>query len=130
MPTNRITRSSSLLEALRALALQRASETQRNAQTSQADPGDNRPAVAPRHDVQALRKQLKELAAQTDLSDTQTMLRVREHALREILLWEFGSDFRTDPEFLPMVDAINKALDEAPQYQQQFIDLMTDLRKT
>jgi hypothetical protein len=29
-----------------------------------------------------------------------------------------------------MVDAISKALDADPQYQQQFIDLMTDLRKT
>lgn len=130
MPTNRITRSSSLVEALRALALQRGSETPRNRQTSQTDPGDNRPAITPQHDAQALRKQLKELAANADLSNMQTMLHVREHALREVLLWEFGSDFRTDPEFLPMVDAISKALDADPQYQQQFIDLMTDLRKT
>jgi hypothetical protein len=129
MATNRITRSSSLLEALRALALQRASETQRNTRTSHTDPGDNRSAVAARHDVQALRKQLKDLVAHTDLSDVQAMLHVREHALREILLWEFGSDFRTDPQFLPMVDTISSTLEADPQYQQRFLDLMADLQK-
>jgi hypothetical protein len=49
--------------------------------------------------------------------------------VREILLWEFGSDFRTDSQFLPMVEAIGKTLDVDPAFQQRFVELMADLRK-
>jgi hypothetical protein len=49
--------------------------------------------------------------------------------VREILLWEFGTDFRTDAQFVPMVDAISATLNADPQYQQRFIDLINDLRK-
>jgi hypothetical protein len=129
MASNRITPSSSLLETLRALALERTQDTQRSPQTGKPDPKDKQKAVSAKHDVQALRRRLYDLASDADLTDAQSMLQARNHALREILLWEFGADFRTDSQFLPMVDAIGKTIDADPGLQQRFVDLMVDLRK-
>lgn len=130
MVTNRITPSSSLLETLRALARERTNDAQRSTQTSQSDPSGKQKPVTPKHDVQALRRRLRDLATQADLTDTQSTQQARNHAVREILLWEFGSDFRTDSQFLPMLDAIGKTLDADPTFQQRFIDLITDLRRS
>ena len=129
MATNRISPSSSLVEALRALALERTQDSKRSAQAAQPDPGDKQQPVAAKHDVQMLRRRLYDLATEADLADTQSMMQARNHAVREILLWEFGSEFRTDSQFLPMVDAIGKTLDTDSGLQQRFIDLMIDLRK-
>lgn len=130
MAPNRITPSSSLLETLRALALERTKDTTRGARTGKSAPKDKQNAVAGKHDVQALRQRLRDLATEADLSDKQSLLLARNHALREILLWEFGADFRTDSQFLPMVDAIGKTIDADPGLQQRFVDLITDLRKS
>lgn len=129
MATNRISPSSSLVETLRALARERTQDAQRNTQAPQPDPSDKQKTVAAKHNVQTLRRRLRGLANEADLTDTQSMLQARNHAVREILLWEFGSDFRTDSQFLPMVDAIGKTLDADPAFQQRFIDLIADLRK-
>jgi hypothetical protein len=130
MPTNRISPSSSLVETLRALARERTYDAQQSAKVGQPDPRDRQKPVTARHDVQALRQRLRDVAIQADLTDTQSMLQARSHTLREILLWEFGSEFRTDSQFLPMSDAIGKTLDADPGFQQRFIDLMVDLRKS
>jgi hypothetical protein len=130
MSPNRITRSSSLLETLRALAHQRSSETSRQSSTDQTQESRAQELPANQHDVQALRQQLRDVAAAIDPSDAQSALRAREAALRDILLWEFGSEFRNDPQFLPMIEAIGKTLDGNPEFQQQFTDLMTELRKS
>jgi hypothetical protein len=129
MGSDRITPSSSLLETLRALARERTQDVQRGTKTGKPAPKDTQVQVTAKHDVQALRSRLHDLAAETDLSDAPSMLQARSQVLREILLWEFGSDFRTDSQFLPMVDAIGKTLDADPALQQRFVNLMTDLRK-
>lgn len=129
MSTNRISPSSSLVETLRALARGRSQEAQRNTPAGKLDRNDTQKPVPPNHDIQALRQRLRSLAADTDLADTQSMLQARNHVVREILLWEFGSDFRTDSQFLPMVEAIGKTLDVDPAFQQRFVELMADLRK-
>lgn len=129
MATNRISPSSPLFETLRALARERTHDVQSNAQATQPDPGDRKKTVSAKHDVQVLRQRLSDLAAGADFTDAQSMLRARDYAMREILLWEFGSEFRTDSQFLPMVEAIGKTLDADPVFQQQFMDLMTGLRK-
>jgi len=64
-----------------------------------------------------------------DVSDAQSVHDARAPALREILLWEFGSDFRRDAQFLPMVDAIGHALDADPGFQQRFVDLIAGLQR-
>lgn len=129
MSTNRISPSSSLIEALTALARGRTQEAQRNSQPGKPDSTAPQKPVPSKHDVQALRQRLHNLAMDTDPADTQSMLQARNHVVREILLWEFGSDFRTDSQFLPMVEAIGKTLDADTAFQQRFLDLMVDLRK-
>jgi hypothetical protein len=56
------------------------------------------------------------------------MHEAREPALREILLWEFGSDFRQDAQFLPIVDAVKSVLDTDPQFQRRFVELVRELK--
>jgi hypothetical protein len=46
--------------------------------------------------IDELRRRLRELATRVDLDDAQSLVDTRKPALREILLWEFGSDFRKD----------------------------------
>ena len=64
-----------------------------------------------------------------NIADPQSLADARTPVLCEILLCEFGSDFRNDSQFLPMVSAINSALDADPGLQQRFVDLMAGLQK-
>lgn len=129
MTTRRIPSSSSLVETIRALMLDRNQGAQRNTRTRPSDPNDPSPPIDAKHDVQALRQRLRDIATQIDAHDEQSATAARNHVLSEILLWEFGSDFRRDSQFLPMVDAIGKTLDTDPAFQQRFVDLISDLRK-
>jgi hypothetical protein len=129
MPTNRITTSSSLVDTLRALASDRSKEAQRTARTAQTRPDGKTDKVIAKHDAQALRQRLRDAVEGVDVSDQQSLAQARVGVVREILLWEFESDFRTDAQFLPMVDAIGTALDADPQSQQRFASLIADLRR-
>ncbi|MFK2890716.1 hypothetical protein [Dyella flagellata] len=129
MSTDRIPPSSSLVETLRALAHGRTQDARRNSRPGKPDSSGPQKPVKTKHDVQLLRQRLHGLATEADLANEQSMLHARTQAVREILLWEFGSDFRNDSQFVPMVDAIGKTLDADPAFQQRFVDLLADLRK-
>lgn len=130
MPTDRISPSSSLIETMRAIARDRAAGTQRGGKAPAVDssPGEAA-APAAAHQIGELRHRLHELMAPVDVNDAQSLADARSPALREILLWEFGSDFRKDAQFLPMVDAISSALDADPRFQQRFVELIAGLQK-
>lgn len=128
MTTDRVSPSSSLVETLRALARERTQDAGRT-EPGKPDPGAPQKPVKQKHDVQALRQRLRDLASETDMSNEQSMLQARTQVVHEILLWEFGDDFRQDSQFVPMVDAIGKTLDADPVFQQRFLNLMADLRK-
>jgi hypothetical protein len=130
MSTDRISPASSLVETLRALARERTQDARRSGAPGKPDPNGPQKPIAPKHNVQLLRQRLHGLAAETDIANEQSMLQARAQVVREILLWEFGSDFRNDSQFLPMVDAIGKTLDADPAFQRRFLDLMADLRKS
>lgn len=49
------------------------------------------------------------LVASVDPDDQQATAKIRRPLLQEIILWEFGSDLRQDPEFGPMLDGIEQA---------------------
>ena len=53
---------------------------------------------------------------------------VRRRLLQEIVLWEFGSDFRQHPEFAPMLDTIERAFEIDPQAPKRLKRLMDVLR--
>ena len=131
MPTDRISPSSPLLETLRAMARDRAKGVGAGIPSAGTAASDTQGAATPRSvkAIGELRLRLRELACTVDVEDAQSIRDARKPALREILLWEFGSDFRQDPQFLPMLDAIGHALDADPGFQQRFVDLITGLRK-
>ena len=123
MSTNRITPASTLLETLRAIAPARSNGTRRG---SGAKPDTH---VAPRHDVTALRQRLRDTVANMDMDDADSATDARNAAVREILLWEFGSEFRNDSQFSSMADAIGKAFDTDPALRKQFAELVEGLRR-
>jgi hypothetical protein len=129
MAPDRITPRPPLIETLRALARKRTQDTGINNQTNLGTRNDSTISEPVKHDPQALRKRLKDFAMNVDVADEISMMQARGNVVREILLWEFGTDFRTDAQFVPMVDAISATLNADPQYQQRFIDLINDLRK-
>lgn len=129
MPADRISPSSSVVNAMRAITRERSHGAQRNATSVDAGAtGQTTPVTAERK-LQALRQRLHDLILKVDHGDAASAAESRNIAIREILLWEFGSKFRTDSQFLPMVDAIGKAFDTDPVLQKQFTAWIADLRK-
>lgn len=131
MPIDRIPPSSSLIETMRAMARDRAGGTQRGSTPPAVGSSIGETAApATAHRIGELRLRLRGLAAAVDLKDPTSLAGVRTPALREILLWEFGRDFRKDSQFSPMVDAISGAMDADPHLQQRFVQLIAELQKT
>jgi hypothetical protein len=81
-----------------------------------------------RPSIEDLRARLCQLFKQVNAADPTSLISAREPVLREILLWEFGSDFRQDAQFLPMVDAIGNMLDADPEFSQRFAALVITLQ--
>jgi hypothetical protein len=129
MPIDRISSSSSLIETMRALARDRAGGANRGGGVAGTDSPPVEPHVPTPHSVEELRQRLHALVAHVSVEDAQSLADAREPALREILLWEFGSDFRKDSQFVPMVEAISKTLDADPRFQRRFADMVTGLQK-
>ncbi len=126
MPTDRISPSAPLVETLRALARERTGKTGKTGTDSATQ---QRGVVATPRSTEELRRRLAAVVESVDSNDPEALARSREPALREILLWEFGAEFRTDSQFLPMLDAIKRMLDEDPDYQQRFVELVLSLQK-
>jgi hypothetical protein len=119
-----------MMETIRAIARDRAAGTREGGKAPGLDSPTAQPTTSTRpRPVEELRRQLRELAQGVNIADAESVRDARTPALREILLWEFGSDFRQDAQFLPMVDAINAALDDNPGFQQQFQDMISELQK-
>lgn len=124
--TDRVRSTGSLLESVRALALARAKRVGMPdaAITSRQDAT---PPIRP-HDRAALRRQLRALVAQVDPHAPDVASRLRPPIIREILLWEFGAAFRSHPDFLDMVDAVDQAIAADPQLQGRLGALIQVLR--
>jgi hypothetical protein len=131
MPIDRISPSSSLIETMRALARDRTRGTSGDSGVARTDSAPTeQPHVSATHSAEELRQRLHALVAHVNVADAQSLASAREPVLREILLWEFGSDFRKDSQFLPMVDAIGRTLDADPRFQQRFADMVAGLQKS
>lgn len=87
------------------------------------------PSATQEHDVKKLRSQLVGLVAPVDPDDPQMVARVRRPLLQAIVLWEFGSDFRQDPEFGPMLDTLERTLEADPRMPERLVALVRDLRR-
>ncbi|ULU23696.1 hypothetical protein [Dyella terrae] len=130
MPTDRITPGSSLLETMRALAQGKAKSTGSSATASPTLlTGKNQAAITQTHSIEQLRQRLRTLLANVDPDDSDSTSRVREPTLREIILWEFGGEFRQNTQFQPMIERINQAMDIDERFHAQFVEMIRSLKK-
>ncbi|MDR3443755.1 MULTISPECIES: hypothetical protein [unclassified Dyella] len=130
MPTDRITPGSSLLETMRALAQGKAKSTGSSATASPTMlTGKDQAATTQAHSIEQLRQRLRTLLANVDPDDSDSTGRVRETTLREIILWEFGGDFRQNTQFQPMIERINQAMDIDERFHAQFVEMIRSLKK-
>ncbi|MGO4502598.1 MULTISPECIES: hypothetical protein [unclassified Dyella] len=127
MPADRITPGSSLLETMRALAQGKAGSTTGSAAAPSVK-NDRTPTIS-RHSTAQLRQRLRALLADVDPDDDEAMRAVQQPALREIILWEFGSDFRQSTHFQPMVERINQAIDIDERFRSQFVEMVRGLKR-
>jgi hypothetical protein len=128
MSSDRISSTPPLAETLRALARERTGKAGRKS-TGTESGGGGHPKVEGRPAIGQLRERLSSLARGIDVNDGKAINAIRNNALREILLWEFGNDFRNDSQFLPMVEAIGKAMDTDAEYRQRFTELLVGLQR-
>jgi hypothetical protein len=63
-----------------------------------------------RHDPEALRKQLAEIARGVSTDDAKALERTRMRMVKAVLLWEFGREMREHEEWQPMVEKIASSL--------------------
>jgi hypothetical protein len=124
--TDRVSSSSSLTELAKALGLARRGRAAKEDKGRLVSAGRLAGAA---HDSAVLRKQLKALADRIDPDDEAAVEAVRRPVLQEIVLWEFGSDFRQDPEFGPMMDGIEQAFLADPRSSERLCRLIRHLRK-
>ena len=68
------------------------------------------------------------MLAEVDPEDEQRVAAARRPLLQEILLWEFGNDFRQHPEFAPMLDSIERVFEADPQAPERMKQLIGALR--
>jgi hypothetical protein len=123
--TDRIRPGSSAADLLRAIAA--ASGKTRAGGAPAA--GEARPPPAGPHDQAVLRGRLAPLLRGVDVADETQLRALRRPVVREILLWEFGADFRQHAEFSPMLDAIEQALDADPAMPARFAELVRHLKQ-
>lgn len=129
MSTDRISPSSQLAETLRALARDRAREAQGDKTVAGSPTKTDHPRAEGKPGIEQLKARLRDLAKTVDANNPQSVATIRDSALQEILLWEFGSDFRKDSQFIPMIEAIGKSMDANTEYGRHFTDLLVDLQK-
>lgn len=125
---DRISPTTSLAETLRALARNRVGSTRPSPAEHDAMTRD-RLDIEANQGIEPLRQRLMALVRNLDTSDPDAVASVRDSALQEIVLWEFGSDFRQDAQFRPMLDAIGKAMENDEAYHAQFTRLLSQLQQ-
>lgn len=113
-----------MLELVRALS-KRSERTRANARQMSTKES----AQSERADLEVLRKRLGDLVKDLDPRNGEAVARVRRPLLQEIVLWEFGGDFRQHPEFAPMMDTIERAFEADPSAPDRFAALIRDLRR-
>ena len=130
MPIDRAGTNVSLLEMMRAMALGKAKRGESPAATggvSDAGRGAD-PAIAAAT-PQRLKVRLKQLLQDVDPDDYEALTRVRTSVLREVILSEFGEEFRGSADFHPMIESISEAMDANQEFMKQFVVMARGLRR-
>ena len=77
----------------------------------------------------ALRQKLSAMLDGVDPDDEQAVAKARRPVLQEIVLWEFGADFRHHREFVPMLDTIERSFEADPIAPERLASLIRDLKR-
>lgn len=115
-----------MLDLVRALDLSRKRRAGSGGQTPPRSSGE---PASPTHDLGALRRRLMALISPINATDEAALRAIRRPLLQEIILWEFGSDFRQHPEFAGMVEEVDQALEVDPQARERLVRLIHQLQK-
>jgi hypothetical protein len=121
MSVDRLSSTASLIAALRGDVL-RKMEQRPKAEPSPASQSARQPPQ-----IAQLRVQLVDIARSVDASQPDQVRQARSRMMRSVLLWEFGDDFRNHPEWRPLMDHLEQALDD-PDAQARFLQLLQSLK--
>ena len=116
-----------MLEWVKALSTERRKRVDKGTAGRASAPAP--PSATQSHDLEILRSQLTGLVAPIDPDDPATIARVRRPLLQAIVLWEFGNDFRQNPEFGPMLDTLERTIDADPRLPGRLAELVRDLQR-
>lgn len=128
MAIDRLGSTGHLLAALRAEV---ARKSERRNDRSDAGQAVDAPAgdPSPPRDLNALRRELAEIARGVPASDPDALDAVRPRMIRAVLLWEFGAGLREHNDWQAMLDAIVDTLQNDPRQREQFGRLVRDLQR-
>lgn len=103
--------------------------TSRRPQAAKAESSEpsSRSASAAKPDIAVLRTRLQALVQALDPDDPADLRKARRGLVQEILLWEFGPEFRQDAEFAAMIDSVERALDTDPRSGERLQGLVRSL---
>ncbi|WP_242628952.1 hypothetical protein [Xanthomonas oryzae] len=81
------------------------------------------------HSSAQLERQLVQIASEVTGNDLAAVRRARPLLIRQVLLWEFGQAFREHPEWTPITQRIEAALDAADPGGHAFLGLLRSLQR-
>lgn len=115
-----------MLELVRALGFARKERAGKGGPARRQSTTD---AATPAHDLTVLRQRLRGLVAPISPEDDAALQAIRRPLLQEIILWEFGGDFRQHPEFAGMLEKIEQTLDVDPRARVRLVRMVRQLQK-
>jgi len=121
MSLDRLSSTASLIAALRGDVLRKMEQRPKAERSPASQSGRQPPQIA------QLRVQLVEIARAVDPSDPEQLRQARGRMLRSVLLWEFGDAFRDHPEWRPLMDYLDSALDDDAA-KTRFLQLLQALK--
>ncbi|QJD69739.1 hypothetical protein HG421_19960 [Xanthomonas campestris pv. badrii] len=98
----------------------------------QADTADRKKDVTSAGQIRStdqLERQLLEIVRDVRHDDKAELRRVRPLLIRQVLLWEFGQAFREHPEWAPIMQRIEAALEAADPDGQGFAGLVRSMQR-
>lgn len=125
MAIDRLSSTATLIAALRAEVTRKGERAiQPGRSTTPAKTAPN----ARRHDAAVLKRELAEIVKHVSPEDRAAVDAVRPRVARAILLWEFGAELREHADWQPMLEEIVRTLEGSERHQNQFAELIRQLR--
>lgn len=127
MAVDRLSSLSTLMAALRSEVSRKSDRPLQSIPAKTVDRAADRKSGA-RHDTDALRKEVAGIVRDVDAADPDAMGKARTQMIRAMLLWEYGPQIREHPEWQPMLEALNRAIESSPSLSDEFLRLIAEMR--